>query len=78
MLEKPLIIGANISDKYYSNVKCPCCRGKKYAATHDNVKVHDLSIGKYMTTPFADLIKAYKSIRKNREQQLLEIGIRYN
>ena len=65
MKEKPLIVGARISDKYYSDTVCPCCQGKKYAASHNDIKVSGLSIGEYMITPFSDLIKINKTIRNS-------------
>lgn len=71
MREKPLIVGANISDKYYSDTVCPCCRGKKYASSHDGIKVGGLSIGEYMITPFADLLIVNKAIRKHSKSASL-------
>ena len=75
MLQKPLIIGANISDKYYSDTTCPFCRGKKYASTHDAIKVDGLSIGEYMITPFSELIKVNTSIRKNNKISSLTFAL---
>jgi len=67
MLQKPLILGATISDKYYSDIICPFCKGKKYASSHDDIKVGELSIGEYMTTPFSELIEFNTAIRKNNK-----------
>ena len=75
MCEKPLIVGASISDKYYSDTVCPCCHGKKYAASHDEIKVGGLSIGEYMITPFADLIKVNKAIKKNNKNASLTFAL---
>jgi len=75
MCEKPLIVGASISDKYYSDTVCPCCHGKKYAASHDEIKVGSLSIGEYMITPFTDLIKINKAIRKNNKNSSLTFAL---
>lgn len=75
MREKPLIVGASISDKYYSDTVCPCCRGKKYASSHDEIKVSGLSIGEYMITPFADLIKVNKAIRKHSKSASLTFAL---
>ena len=75
MCEKPLIVGASISDKYYSDTVCPCCRGKKYASTHDEIKVGGLSIGEYMITPFADLLKVNKAIRKHCKSASLTFAL---
>lgn len=71
MCEKPLIVGANISDKYYSDALCPCCNGKKYASSQDKIKVCGLSIGEYMIMPFSDLLKINKSIRSNNNNASL-------
>lgn len=75
MREKPLIVGANISDKYYSDTVCPCCRGKKYASSHDEIKVGGLSIGEYMITPFADLLIVNKAIRKHSKSASLTFAL---
>ena len=75
MREKPLIVGANISDKYYSDTVCPCCRGKKYASSHDGIKVGGLSIGEYMITPFADLLIVNKAIRKHSKSASLTFAL---
>lgn len=75
MCEKPLIVGASISDKYYSDTVCSCCRGKKYASSHDEIKVGGLSIGEYMITPFADLLKVNKAIRKNNKSTSLTFAL---
>ena len=75
MREKPLIVGASISDKYYSDTVCPCCRGKKYASSHDEIKVGGLSIGEYMITPFADLLKVNKAIRKHSKSASLTFAL---
>lgn len=75
MRKKPLIVGANISDKYYSDTVCPCCRGKKYASSHDGIKVGGLSIGEYMITPFADLLIVNKAIRKHSKSALLTFAL---
>ena len=75
MREKPLIVGANISDKYYSDTVCPCCRGKKYAFSHDEIKVGGLSIGEYMITPFADLLIVNKAIRKHSKSASLTFAL---
>lgn len=75
MCEKPLIVGASISDKYYSDVICPCCKGKKYASSHDDIKVGGLSIGEYMTTPFSELTKINKTIRKKSNISSLSFAL---
>lgn len=64
MLNKPLILGASISEKFYSDTVCPLCGGKKYSAEHDKVILEGLSIGQYMTTPFSELKIINQKIRK--------------
>ena len=54
---------------------CPCCRGKKYASSHDEIKVGGLSIGEYMITPFADLLKVNKAIRKHSKSASLTFAL---
>ena len=75
MREKQLIVGASISDKYYSDTICPYCQGKKYASSHDEIKVSGLSIGEYMTTPFDNLIKINKTIRKSNKNASLTFAL---
>ena len=75
MCETPLIVGASISNKYYSDTVCPCCRGKKYASSHDEIKVGGLSIGEYMITPFADLLKVNRAIRKHSKSASLTFAL---
>ena len=75
MLQKPLIPGANISDKYYTDTVCPCCKGKKYSASHDEIKVGGLSIGEYMITTFSDLLKINKCIRKSNKVTSLSFAL---
>lgn len=65
MLQKPLIVGASISDKYYSDTVCPCCMGKKYSVAHDDVKVYGMSIGEYMITPFSELFEINRKIKES-------------
>ena len=67
MRQKPLIVGASISEKYYSDTVCPCCMGKRYSMFHDDVKAYGLSIGEYMITPFSDLLEFNKSIKKSEK-----------
>lgn len=74
MLQKPLIVGAGISDKYYSDTICPCCLGKKYAVSHESVKVQGLSIGEYMVTPFYDLLKINQNIKKAEKNSSLDFA----
>lgn len=64
MLNQPLVLGASISDKYFSDVVCPCCNGKKYSKEHDDIKAMGLSIGDYMLTPFSRLKKYNNDLRK--------------
>ncbi len=75
MLQKPMIVGAKISDKYYSDIVCPCCNGKKYAVSHEKIKVQGLSIGEYMITPFAKLIDVNKKIRKSHNNTSLSFAL---
>ena len=75
MSEKPLLVGTSISDKYYSDTVCPSCHGKKYASSHDDIKIGDLSIGEYMITPFSELLKVNKSIRKTAKNQSLSFAL---
>lgn len=75
MLQKPMIIGTNISDKFFSDVECPCCQGKKYSAEHDEQVVEGLSIGDYMTTPFSKLKKINKAIRKRAKECSIDFAL---
>lgn len=75
MLQKPLIVSASISNKYFSDKICPLCMGKKYAASHEDIKINGLSIGEYMITPFSELLKVNAFIRKKEKNKTLNFAL---
>lgn len=51
----PMLPNCRIGKTYYSEFECECCHGKKYGKQYDEFKIHDLSIGEFMTTDFVSL-----------------------
>lgn len=51
----PILPNHSIGKKYYSEKTCPSCRGKKYSKELEQYKIKGLSIGEFMSTPFAEL-----------------------
>lgn len=69
--DHPMMPDFSVSKKYYSDVECPACHGKRYSSINEEYKLHGLSIGQFMVTPFIDLIEIIKSIdKKNRDERL--------
>lgn len=56
MTGKAMIQDYKTADRFYSDRTCPCCGGKKYGPDQEQHKVGGLSIGDFMTMPFAQLI----------------------
>lgn len=56
MTGKAMMQDYKTANKFYSERTCPCCRGKKYGIDQEQHKVGSLSIGDFMTMPFAQLI----------------------
>lgn len=61
---EPMLPGVGIGKSFYSEFECECCHGKKYNALFDDYKVEGLSIGEFMTVPFAELAPNIEKIEK--------------
>lgn len=51
------------TSQYYSEVKCPCCNGKRFAPLYDEYALSGISIGDFMTMPFIKLKDHISDIR---------------
>lgn len=60
----PMLPNVGIGKSYYSDFECECCHGKKYNSLFDEYKVEGLSIGEFLTVPFADLMDKIVRIEK--------------
>lgn len=50
-----MLPNCGIGKSYYSEFECECCHGKKYGKQYEAYKIHDFSIGEFMTTDFSSL-----------------------
>ena len=64
----PMLPGVGIGKSFYSDFECECCHGKKYSPLFDEYKVEGLSIGEFMTVPFAELKSKIERIRKDNNR----------
>lgn len=72
MTMKPMIVGFTPSPRFFSDIECSCCHGKKYSQELDAYTINGLSIGAFMTLPFSDLILALNRMKHDiKEQQVL-------
>lgn len=72
----PMLPNCGIGKNYYSDFECECCHGKKYNKLFDEYKVESLSIGDFMTVPFADLKEKIASIEKKASDSKLSFTIK--
>lgn len=72
----PMLPNCGIGKNYYSDFECECCYGKKYNKLFDEYKVESLSIGEFMTVPFADLKEKIASIEKKASDGKLSFTIK--
>lgn len=65
-----MLTNHSIGKQFYSEKECPCCNGKKFSKELEQYRVLDLSIGDFMSMPFAELItiieKLYDEICEGR------------
>jgi len=72
----PMLPNCGIGKNYYSDFECECCQGKKYNKLFDEYKVEGLSIGEFMTVPFADLKEKIANIEKKLSDDRLSFTIK--
>lgn len=63
MTMKPMIVGFSPSAKFFSDVECSCCHGKKYSEDLEAYAVYGLSIGEFMTTSFVGLSRVLNRMK---------------
>lgn len=73
---EPMLPGVGIGKSFYSEFECECCHGKKYNALFDEYKVEGLSIGEFMTVPFAELAPKIEKIEKKITDDRLTFTIK--
>lgn len=71
-----MLPGVGIGKSFYSEFECECCHGKKYNALFDEYKVEGLSIGEFMTVPFAELAPKIERIEKKVTDDRLTFTIK--
>ena len=72
----PMLPGVGIGKSFYSDFECECCHGKKYSPLFDEYKVEGLSIGEFMTVPFAELKSKIERIEKRITDDRLTFTIK--
>ncbi len=73
--DHPMMPEFSVSKKFYSDIECPACHGKRYSSLNEEYKLNGLTIGQFMTTPFSDLIEVIKSIDKKNKDERLKFSI---
>lgn len=73
--DHPMMPDFSVSKKYYSDIECPSCHGKRYSSINEDFKLNGLTIGQFMTTPFSDLIDFIKNIDKKNKDERLKFSI---
>lgn len=73
--EHPMMPDFSVSKKYYSDVECPVCEGKRYSDNNSCFQINGLSIGQFMVTPIANLIGVITDISKKCKDDRLHFSI---
>ncbi|ERI04020.1 ABC transporter ATP-binding protein [Atopobium sp. oral taxon 810] len=63
MTSTPMMVGFTPAKRFYSDVTCDSCHGKRYAPLFNDYKVAGLSIGEFMTMPFETLMAHVERIK---------------
>lgn len=63
MTSEPMMPNYLPSSQFYSDVKCTCCCGKRYAPFYDEYRLAGISIGEFMTMPFDQLLGHINRLR---------------
>ena len=75
MTNKPMLRDFNPSSKFYSEIECTLCHGRKYSQDHSKAVLYGLSIGELMCTPFVTFDKWIKKIKTNENVKHLKFAI---
>ena len=57
-----MLVNHSVGKKFYSEKMCPNCEGKKYSKQYEQYKIHGLSIGDFMISPFSEISKVLKKM----------------
>ena len=66
LTEKPMMLGFKPAERFYGEIECAACHGKKYNEETSQYKIYDVSIGEFMTTPFSELTSIIEKIAKKK------------
>ena len=55
MSGKPMLRKFAPARQFFADHLCQSCKGRKFSPEHEKFKLHGLSIGEFMSTPFSDL-----------------------
>lgn len=71
----PMLPKYNLSEQFFSDCECEICHGEKYSSELEQYSLFDLSIGKFMVTPFEQLISKIEQIRSQCIEPRLQFAI---
>lgn len=66
LTEKPMMLGFKPAERFYGEIECAVCHGKKYNEETSQYKIYGVSIGEFMTTPFSELTSIIEKIAKKK------------
>lgn len=75
MTGKPMMVNFSPSVSFFSDQKCPYCRGKKYSITTEQHKVNGLSIGEFLSMPFSNLKAHIERITNSIDDSRLSFAL---
>lgn len=75
MTGRPMLADFKIGKKFYSEVECSACRGRKYSDELSQYKVEGLSIGDFSTTAFVELLPVVKRLAAANKNALITFSL---
>ena len=64
-----------ISEHFFSNCECEICHGEKYSPELEQYRIFNLSIGRFMVTPFEQLISTMEQMCSQYSEPQLQFAI---
>ena len=71
----PMLPKYTLSEQFLSNCECEICHGQKYSAELDQYSIFNLSIGRFMVTPFEELISTIEKMRLQYLEPQLQFAL---
>src|SRR5699024_7177817 len=71
----PMLPKYTLSEQFFSNCECEICHGQKYSAELDQYSIFNLSIGRFMVTPFEELISTIEKMRLQYLEPQLQFAL---